>query len=188
VLHLKRFCDNSPVQVYATLLDEGSYQCFTRIMYRILEAEDEVKKCRKQSVHPAYTKPELLATGPNQVLSWDITKLKGPVKWNYFHLYVVLDIFSRCMVGWMVATRESSTMAERLIKEICLKLDIPAERLMLHADRVSSMRSNLVAMLLSNLSVTKTHSRPYVSNDNPFSESQFKTLKYRPQFPDSFGI
>ena len=187
VLHAERFCDDPPAQVYATLLDEGSYLCSARTMYRILEAEGEVKERRKQTVHPAYKKPELLATGPNQVWSWDITKLKGPMKWNYFHLYVILDIFSRCVVGWMVATRESSVLAERLIKDTCLKQKIAPEQLTLHADRGSSMKSNVVAMLLSDLGVTKTHSRPYVSNDNPFSESQFKTMKYRPQFPDRFG-
>ena len=187
VLHSKRFCDDPPAEVYASLLDEGRYLCSVRTMYRILKAEGELKERRQQSVHPIYTKPELLATGPNQVWSWDITKLKGPVKWNYFHLYVILDIFSRYVVGWMVATRESATLAQRLIEATCWKQEITAEQLTLHADRGSSMKSKLVAMLLADLGVTKTHSRPYVSNDNPFSESHFKTMKYRPQFPARFG-
>ena len=187
VLHSKRFCDEPPAEVYASLLDEGRYLCSVRTMYRILKAADELKERRQQSVHPIYTKPELLATAPNQVWSWDITKLKGPVKWSYFHLYVILDIFSRYVVGWMVATRESATLAQRLIEETCLKQKITAEQLTLHADRGSSMKSKLVAMLLADLGVTKTHSRPYVSNDNPFSESQFKTMKYRPEFPARFG-
>jgi putative transposase len=156
-------------------------------MYRILEAEGEVKERRNQLEHPPYAKPELLATRPNEVWSWDITKLKGPVKWTYFYLYVILDIFSRYAVGWMVATCESATLAKRLIEATCQKQEIIAEQLTLHADRGSSMKSKCVAELLSDLGVTKTHSRPHVSNDNPFSESQFKTLKYRPEFPARFG-
>lgn len=156
-------------------------------MYRILEAEDEVKERRNQLEHPSYAKPELLATRPNEVWSWDITKLKGPVKWTYFYLYVILDIFSRYAVGWMLAARESATLAKRLIEATCQKQVIAEEQLTLHADRGSSMKSKCVAMLLSDLGVTKTHSRPHVSNDNPFSESQFKTLKYRPEFPSRFG-
>ena len=137
--------------------------------------------------HPRYVKPELLATGPNQLWSWDITKLKGPVKWTYFYLYVILDVFSRYTVGWMVASRESAILAKKLIRETCAKQGIPREQLTLHADRGSSMKSKAVAFLLADLGVTKTHSRPHVSNDNPFSESQFKTLKYRPEFPQRFG-
>lgn len=187
VLHAPRFVDLPPAQVYATLLDEERYVCSARTMYRILDAEGEVRERRDQLEHPPYTKPELLATGPNQVWSWDITKLKGPVKWTYFYLYVILDIFSRYTVGWMVAVRESATLAKRLIAETCAKQEISQEQLTLHADRGSSMRSKCVAQLLGDLGITKTHSRPHVSNDNPFSESQFKTLKYRPEFPERFG-
>jgi len=187
VLHEQRFADKPPAQVYATLLDEERYLCSERTMYRILEAEGEVRERRNQLEHPPYAKPELLATGRNEVWSWDITKLKGPVKWTYFYLYVILDIFSRYAAGWMVAARESATLAKRLIEATCQKQAIAEERLTLHADRGSSMRSKCVAMLLSDLGVTKTHSRPHVSNDNPFSESHFKTLKYRPEFPRRFG-
>ena len=156
-------------------------------MYRILEENQEVRERRNQLRHPAYQKPELLATGPNQIWSWDITKLLGPVKWNYFYLYVILDIFSRYVVGWMVATRESAALAERLIKETCEKQGIQQGQLTIHADRGSSMKSKPVALLLADLGIIKTHSRPYTSNDNPYSESQFKTLKYRPEFPKRFG-
>jgi len=186
-LHSKRFIDKAVPQVFATLLDEGKYLCSIRTMYRILAAENEVRERRDQLTHPRYQKPELLATSPNEVWSWDITKLKGPVKWTYYYLYVILDIFSRYCVGWMIAMRESAALAARLIKETCLKQVVSPDRLTLHADRGSSMRSKRVALLLSDLGVTKTHSRPHVSNDNPFSESQFKTLKYRPQFPSRFG-
>ena len=187
VLHEPRFVDQPPAQVYAALLDEGRYLCSERTMYRILHAEGEVRERRNQLEHPPYAKPELLATGSNEVWSWDITKLKGPVKWTYFYLYVILDIFSRYTVGWMVAARESAALARRLIAESCAKQEIVQEQLTLHADRGSSMRSKCVAQLLGDLGVTKTHSRPHVSNDNPFSESQFKTLKYRPEFPARFG-
>ncbi len=187
VLHSERFVDQAPHEVYATLLDEGIYHCSVRTMYRILGQNKEVRERRNQLRHPVYNKPELLATGPNQVWSWDITKLLGPVKWSYFYLYVILDIFSRYVVGWMVATRESATLAERLIKETCEKQRIEPGQLTLHADRGSSMKSKPVAMLLADLGVTKTHSRPYTSDDNPYSEAQFKTLKYRSEFPDRFG-
>jgi putative transposase len=187
VLHEPRFVDRPPAQVYAALLDEERYLCSERTMYRILDAEGEVRERRNQLEHPPYAKPELLATGPNEVWSWDITKLKGPAKWTYFYLYVILDIFSRYPVGWMVAARESAALAKRLIAETCAKQEIVPEQLTLHADRGSSMRSKCVAQLLGDLGVTKTHSRPHVSNDNPFSESQFKTLKYRPEFPARFG-
>jgi len=186
-LHSERFVDQAPPVVYASLLDEGRYLCSTRTMYRILAQENEVRERRNQRRHPHYTKPELIATGPNQVWSWDITKLKGPVKWTYFHLYVILDIFSRLVVGWMVAHRESAELAKRLIRESCEKQSIEPEQLILHADRGSSMKSKSVAFLLADLGVTKTHSRPHVSNDNPYSEAQFKTLKYRPEFPQRFG-
>lgn len=186
-LHSERFVDKAPLEVYATLLDEGVYFCSTRTMYRILDDNQEVRERRNQLQHPSYTKPELLAEAPNQVWSWDITKLLGPVKWTYFYLYVIIDIYSRFVVGWMVADRESSDLAKRLIDESYLKHGIQEGQLVLHADRGTSMKSKLVAQLLADLGVTKSHSRPHVSDDNPFSESQFKTLKYRPDFPDRFG-
>ncbi len=187
VLHEPRFVDLPPGEVYATLLDEERFYCSERTMYRILKAKGEVRERRKQLEHPPYAKPELIAAGPNEVWSWDITKLKGPVKWTYFYLYVILDIFSRYTAGWMVAALESAELAKWLITETCRKQAITEEQLTLHADRGSSMKSKCLAMLLSDLGVTKTHSRPHVSNDNPFSESQFKTLKYRPEFPARFG-
>ncbi|GBE47007.1 integrase core domain protein [bacterium BMS3Bbin12] len=169
------------------MLEEGRYLCSVRTMYRLLKEAGEARERRNQLRHPLYTKPELLATGPNQLWSWDITKLKGPAKWTYFYLYVLLDVFSRYVVGWMVATRESATLAEKLIRETCTKQGIARGQLTVHADRGSSMTSKAVALLLADLGVTKTHSRPHVSNDNPFSEAQFKTLKYRPGFPRCFG-
>jgi len=188
LLHCERFQDDAPRQIYAALLDEGQYHCSVRTMYRILESvHGDVKERRKQVQRPVYEKPELLATTPNEVWSWDITKLKGPVTWTYFYLYVIMDIFSRYVVGWMVAHRESATLAKRLIEQTCSKQGICSGQLTLHADRGSSMKSKCVAQLLSDLGVTKTHSRPHVSNDNPYSEAQFKTLKYCPQFPDRFG-
>ncbi|MGB2632361.1 MAG: IS3 family transposase [Terriglobales bacterium] len=186
-LHEERFQDRSPAAVYATLLDEGEYHCSIRTMYRLLDEQGEVRERRDQLTHPPYQKPELLATAPNQLWSWDITKLLGPAKWSYFYLYVLLDVFSRYVTGWMVAYRESSELAKRLIEESCKKQDIQPGQLTLHADRGTSMRSKPVAFLLADLGVTKTHSRPHVSDDNPFSESQFRTLKYRPEFPDRFG-
>jgi putative transposase len=186
-LHSERFVDQSPAAVYATLLDEGSYVCSQRTMYRLLEQAGEVRERRDQLRHPVYARPELLASRPNEVWSWDITKLLGPTKWSYFYLYVLLDIFSRYVVGWMVAHRESAQLAKRLIAESARKQSIEPGQLTVHADRGSSMTSKPVALLLADLGVTKTHSRPSVSNDNPFSEAQFKTLKYRPQFPDRFG-
>jgi putative transposase len=186
-LHSERFQDMAPHEVYATLLDEERYLCSIRTMYRILEENTEVKERRNQLRHPDYKKPELLATGPNQVWSWDITKLLGPVKWSYFHLYVILDIFSRYVVGWMVAPCESATLAKQLIEETCSKQNIQKQQLTIHADRGSSMKSKPVAFLMADLGITKTHSRPHTSDDNPFSEAQFKTLKYRPDFPDRFG-
>ena len=187
-LHSERFQDKAPLEVYATLLDDGRYLCSPRTMYRILDAEHGGVKERRQHVQrPHYAKPELLATTPNQVWSWDITKLKGPAKWTYFYLYVIMDIFSRYVVGWMVAHREQKALAKRLIEQSCLKQQIEPGQLTLHADRGSSMKSKVVAQLLADLGVTKTHSRPHVSNDNPYSESQFRTLKYCPQFPQRFG-
>lgn len=186
-LHEQRFRDFTPYYIYATLLDEGVYHCSIRTMYRILSKHDEVCERRRQISRPHYQKPELLATGPNQVWSWDITKLKGPAKWTYYHLYVILDIFSRYVVGWMIAHREAAALAKRLIKDTCEKQYIQQKQLTIHADRGSSMKSKTVAFLLADLGVTKTHSRPHVSNDNPYSESQFKTLKYNHMFPDRFG-
>ena len=187
VLHEERFQDRSPAAVQATLLDEGQYLCSIRTMYRILEQEGESRERRDQLVHPPYQKPELLATAPNQLWSWDITKLLGPVKWTYFYLYVILDVFSRYVAGWMVAPRESAELAKRFIEETIGKHQIPAGQLNIHADRGRVMTSKPVAFLMADLGVTKTHSRPYVSDDNPYSESQFRTLKYRPDFPDRFG-
>jgi putative transposase len=186
-LHEERFQDRSPAAVYATLLDEGHYHCSIRTMYRLLEAKAESRERRDQLTHPPYRKPELLATAPNQLWSWDITKLLGPAKWTYFYLYVILDVFSRYVTGWMVAMRESAELAKRLIEESCQKQRIPRGQLTLHADRGTSMSSKPVAFLLADLGVTKTHSRPHVSDDNPYSESQFRTMKYRPEFPDRFG-
>ena len=187
LLNSERFQDLAPREVYAALLDEGEYLCHWRTMYRILEQHDEVRERRNQLRHPNHPKPELLATGPNQVWSWDITKLLGPVKWTYYYLYVVLDIFSRYVVGWMVADREAAALASELVGQTCLKQGIQAAQLTLHADRGSPMIARSLAMLLANLGVTKTHSRPHVSDDNPYSEAQFKTLKYRPDFPERFG-
>jgi putative transposase len=185
-LHSPRFVDHAPREIYATLLDEGQYLCSPRTMYRVLAATDEVKERRNQLRHVA-PRPELLATGPNEVWSWDITKLLGPVKWTYFYLYVILDIFSRYVVGWMVAHVESAHLAERLIAASCETQGVQPGQLTLHADRGTSMTSKTVALFLADLGVTRTHSRPHVSNDNPFSEAQFKTLKSRPEFPERFG-
>jgi len=186
-LHSERFLDRSPGQVYATLLDDGVYLCSVRTMYRILEKHGEVKERRNQCKHANYKKPELLATRPNQVWSWDITKLKGPVKWTYFYLYVILDIFSRYAVGWMVAPRENAALAQELIAETVLKHEVEPGSLTIHSDRGSPMKAKSTALLMADLGVTKSHSRPHVSDDNPFSESQFKTMKYSPEFPGPFG-
>jgi putative transposase len=187
VLHQQRYQNQSPAAIYATELDEGRYHCSMRTMYRVLDGAGENRERRDQLVHPAYTKPELLATAPNQLWSWDITKLKGPAKWTYFYLYVILDVFSRCVVGWMSAPRESAELATLLIEETCAKQNIQPGVLTIHADRGSAMRSKPVAFLLADMGITKTHSRPYVSDDNPYSESQFRTMKYRPEFPERFG-
>jgi putative transposase len=187
VLNSTRFQDCAPAAIQATLLDEGQYLCSTRTMYRLLEQDGATRERRDQLTHPAYQKPELLATMPNQLWSWDITKLRGPSKWTYFYLYVILDVFSRYVVGWMVALREGAALASKLIEETCQKQIILPGQLTIHADRGSSMRGKPVAFLLADLSITKTHSRPYTSNDNPYSESQFRTMKYRHEFPDRFG-
>lgn len=181
-----RFVDRSPAEVVATLLDEGQYLCSERTMYRILTASEPVRERRNQLTHPSYTKPELVATAPNEAWSWDITRLLGPKRWTYFYLYVLLDIFSRYVVGWMVAERESSALAARLIEQTCLKQDIEPETLTLHSDRGAPMTSKCTAQLLADLGVTRSLSRPQVSDDNPFSEAQFKTLKYHPGFPGRF--
>lgn len=187
LLNSDRFVDLEPREIHAILLDEGRYLCSPRTMSRILEANAEVRERRDQLAHPAYSKPELLATRPNEVWSWDITKLLGPAKWTYYYLYVILDIFSRYVVGWMVAHREAAVLATRLIEAAAAKQNIRPEQLTIHADRGSPMKSKAVAQLLDDLGITKTHGRPHVSNDNPYSESQFKTLKYDPTFPDRFG-
>jgi putative transposase len=184
VLHEERFADKAPAAVYAKLLDEGVYLCSIRTMYRILNEREEIRERRNQLRHPEYKKPELLATGPNQVYSWDITKLKGPQKWSTYHLYVILDIYSRCVVGWMIATRESGDLAKTLIEETCRRQAVQADELVIHSDRGPSMTSKAVALLLADLGVVKSLNRPYVSNDNPYSESQFKTMKYQPTFPE----
>jgi len=186
-LHSERFIDQAPKEIYATLLDEEVYLCSVRTMYRILAQEGEVRERRKQRRHPQYKKPELVATSPNQVWSWDITKLKGAIKGSFFHLYVIIDIFSRYIVGWMVASTESGVSAKRLIEESCQKQGIASGQLTIHSDRGPSMKSQQVSDLLIDLGILKSHGRPKVSDDNPFSESQFKTLKYRPEFPDRFG-
>lgn len=187
VLHSERFVDQSPAEVHATLLEEQTYLCSPRTMYRVLAAAGEVRERRDQARHPTYGKPELVATAPNQIWSWDITKLKGPVAYLYFSLYVILDLFSRYIVGWMVAPHESARLAERLIGATCHKQGIGSHQLTIHADRGAPMRSKLVAELFADLGIVASHSRPRVSNDNPFSEAQFRTLKYRPEFPDRFG-
>ena len=187
VLNCERFADMAPAAVYATLLDEGVYLCSESTMYRLLRERNQTGDRRRHATHPAAVKPELVAHQPNSVWSWDITKLHGPAKWTYYYLYVILDIFSRYVVGWMVASRESQTLAERLINQTLAAQHVTAGQLTLHADRGSSMTSKPVALLLADLGVTKSHSRPHTSNDNPFSEAQFKTLKYRPDFPERFA-
>ena len=187
LLHSERFVDMAPPTVYATLLDEGRYLASVPTMYRILRSADEARERRRQAVHPAYVKPELVAGRPNQVWSWDITKLLGPAKWTYYYLYVVIDIYSRYVPGWMLATRESSALAERLLADTIAKQGVDRDQLTIHSDRGPSMASKPVALLLADLGVTKSHSRPHCSNDNPYSEAHFKTLKYRPEFPERFG-
>lgn len=186
-LNSERFADQSPRQVYAKLLDEDQYLCSVRTMYRILDDNQNVRERRNQLTHPKYKKPELLASGPSEVWSWDITKLKGPEKWTYYYLYTIIDIYSRCTVGWMLAHCESAELAKKLIQETIEKQGIEPGQLIIHSDRGPSMASHSVAHLLASLGVIKSHSRPHVSNDNPLSESQFKTLKYRPDFPKRFG-
>jgi putative transposase len=186
ILVSERFQDMAPSEIYYTLLDENHYLCSERTMYRILK-KYQLNQQRRQKDKGNYTTPELLAERPNQLWSWDITKLKGPAKWNYFYLYVILDVFTRLVVGWMVANRESAQLAKELIETTCRRQNIETNQLTIHSDRGAPMKSKAVALLLADLGITKSHSRPYVSNDNPYSESAFKTLKYRPDFPDCFG-
>jgi putative transposase len=185
-VHQPRFVDRSVPYIYATLLDEGIYHCSMSTMYRILHSVGEVGERRDQATRPAHVKPELCATAPRQVFAWDITKLHGPRKWTYYYLYVIIDIYSRYVVGWMVADRESSALARTLLQETIAKEGHPAN-LVVHADRGSSMTSKPVAFLLADLGVTKSHSRPHVSDDNPHIESLFKTVKYQPEFPSTFA-
>lgn len=187
VLHGDDHVDEAPATVYAKLLDEGTYLASTSTMYRVLRSADEVRERRRQATHPAAKKPELVATAPNQVWSWDITKLLGPEKWAYFYLYVVIDIYSRYVVGWMLARSERAKLAEALLADSIANQGVSAGQLTVHADRGTSMASKPVAFLLADLGVTKTHNRPHCSNDNPYSESHFRTLKYRPSFPPRFG-
>lgn len=187
LLNSERFQDLAPREMYATLLDEGLYLASWRTMYRILAAQDEVRERRNQLRHPVYAKPELMATGPNQVWSWDITQLRGPSKGIYYYLYVILDIFSRYAVGWMMAEQELAALAEQLMGETCTKQGVDRGSLTIHADNGGAMTSKSLALLLADLGVAKSHSRPHVSDDNPFSEAQFKTLKYHPGYPERFG-
>jgi len=186
LLHSERFIDKTPYDAYYELIDKGEYHCSPRTMYRILAEHGESKDRRAQRNHRDTVKPELIATRPNEVWSWDITKLLGPQKWVYYHLYVIMDIFSRYVVGWLIADAESQEFSRKLIQESALKQGIQPGQLILHADNGPSMTSHTVSELLEHLGVAKTHNRPYTSNDNPFSESQFKTLKYRPEFPVRF--
>ena len=184
MLHDKPYVDKAPREVYASLLSSGIYHCSVSTMYRLLRKTDD----RRNQLNPrTYARPELLATRPNQVWSWDITKLKAEDKWCYYYLYVIMDIYSRYVVGWCIAYKEDSEIAKELILDACLKNNIKPGQLTIHADRGSSMTSKLVSQLLIDLDVSKTHSRPHVSNDNCYSEAQFKTLKYRPDFPDRFA-
>ena len=187
VLHSERFVDRSPAEVYATLLDEERYLCSVRTMYRILEANQEVRERRNQCRHPTYRKPELLATGPNQVWSWDLTKLRAPEKWAYYYLYVVLDVFSRYVVAWMLAHRESGELATRLFDQAAEHHHIEPGQLTVHSDRGSAPTAKTLAQLYADLGMERSLSRPHVSDDNPFSEAQFKTMKYAPGYPPRFG-
>ena len=188
LLHAPRFADQAPAEIYASLLDEGVYHCSIRTMYRVLDQHDEVRERRQQLRHPVYQKPELLAERPNEVWSWDITKLMGPTKWRYFYLYVILDIFSRRVVGWCVADAESAVLFKPLFDDAIAKHNVPPGQLTLHADRGGPMKAKATALLLADLGVTRSHNRPHTSNDNPFSESHFKTLKYQPTLPQTLRL
>lgn len=187
VLHEPDHVDEAPATVYAKLLDDGVYLASVPTMYRILRSEGEVRERRRQGTHPAHKKPELIATKPNEVWSWDITKLLGPQKWTYYYLYVIIDIYSRYVPGWMLARAEDHQLAKALLDEAIDRQGIGRDQLTVHSDRGGPMIAKPVAHLLADLGVTKSHSRPHVSNDNPYSESQFRTLKYRPDFPRRFG-
>lgn len=186
-LNSDRFMDQAVPSVYITLLDEGTYLCSPRTMYRILERQDQVRQRRHDREHPVYQKPELLATGPNQVWSWDITKIKGPKPWIFYNLYVVIDVFSRYVVAWSISEYESGEQARALIEAACSRQGIGPDHLTVHSDRGKAMRSKTLADLLGELGVQRSFTRPHVSNDNPYSESQFKTLKYHPSYPERFG-
>jgi len=187
VLHAPEFVDASPYQIYPALLDQGIYLCCIRTMYRLLEAHGELRERRNQRRHPKYSRPELLAMGPNQLWTWDITLLRGPVKYTYYYLYVIIDVFSRYVTGWLIANQESGELATRLIEQSCRKQNIQPGQLTIHADNGAAMISKTVSQLMTDLDVARSHSRPRRSNDNPFSEAHFKTLKYRPTFPRRFG-
>ena len=186
-LDSEEFMDKAPAQVFAKLLEDGTYLCSLRTMYRILAANDQVRERRAQRQHPAYTKPQLVATAPNQVWTWDITKLPGPTKGTYFSLYVLLDLYSRYIVGWQVATRESAAVYQQLVEACCKDQGVAPEQLTIHSDRGSPMTAKSTALLYVDLGIAKSHSRPYTSNDNPYSEANFRTLKYRPDMPDQLG-
>jgi putative transposase len=187
LLDSERFMDAAPAQVYAALLEDGDYVCSTRTMYRVLAEHDQVRERRAQRRHPDYKKPQLVATAPNQVWSWDTTKLPGPTTGTYFTLYIVLDIFSRYIVGWQVAARESARIAQELIAACCAEQRVAPGQLTAHADRGSPMTAKSTAQLYVDLGIAKSHSRPHTSNDNPYSESNFRTMKYRPDMPDELG-
>lgn len=185
-LNSPRFLDQAPREVYSTLMEENQYLCHWRTMYRILREHGEVRERRNQRRRTVYRRPELLATKPNSVWSWDISAMRGPAKWQHFWLYVIIDIFSRHIVGWLIADDISTDLAETLINAACLNQCIGRNQLTIHADNGGPMKSKSVAQLMIDLGVVKSHSRPQVSNDNPYSEAQFKTLKYRPDYPDRF--
>jgi putative transposase len=187
VLNSEKFWDQAPGEVYATLLDQGRYLCSERTMHRILAADQQVRERRHQLRHPQYQTPELNASRLNEVWSRDSTKLLGPARWTYFHLYVILDIFSRYVVGCIMVYRESAQLGKKLIEQTIERQNLDPTTLTVHADRGPGITSKAMTFLLAERGVTKTHSRPYVSNDNPYSESQFKTMKYRPEFPERFG-
>lgn len=186
-LNSDEFMDKAPAQVFAKLLEDGKYLCSIRTMYRILAANDQVRERRAQRQHPAYTKPQLVATAPNQVWTWDITKLPGPTKGTYFALYVLLDLYSRYIIGWQVARRESAAVYQELVKACCKDQGVVPDQLTIHSDRGSPMTAKSTALLYVDLGIAKSHSRPYTSNDNPYSEANFRTMKYRPDMPDQLG-
>ena len=187
LLNSERFQDQAPRETYATLLDDGLYVCHWRSMYRFLAENQQVSERRNQLVHPPAPRPELVATAANQLWSWDITKLLGPTKRTFYYLYVILDVYSRYVPGWLLAECESEELAKELVMQTCAKQKIPLGQLTLHADRGSAMISKPLALLLADLGITKSHARPHVSNDNPYSEAHFKTMKYRPDYPEFFG-